>query len=137
VSTYYDMDRRQFLRRSGLTGAVIVGITLSPFSNLLASGETSSAVSDANLFIAIEDDGSIKITCHRSEMGQHTRTAITQIIADELEAAWEQVEIVQATGDKKYGDQNTDGSKSIRLNFQRLRLAAATMRQMLEQSAAQ
>jgi isoquinoline 1-oxidoreductase beta subunit len=136
VSTYYDMDRRQFLRRSGLTGAVIVGMTLTPFSNLLAAGQTSSALTDANLFIAIEDDGSIKITCHRSEMGQHTRTAITQIIADELEAAWEQVEIVQATGDKKYGDQNTDGSKSIRLNFQRLRLAAATMRQMLEQSAA-
>jgi isoquinoline 1-oxidoreductase beta subunit len=137
MSTYFDMDRRQFLRRSGLTGAMIVGTTLTPFTNLLAAGTAESALTDANLFIAIEDDGSIKITCHRSEMGQHTRTAITQIIADELEAAWEQVEIVQATGDKKYGDQNTDGSKSIRLNFDRLRLAAATLRLMLEQSAAQ
>ncbi len=136
MNSYFDMDRRQFLRRSGLTGAMVIGTSLTPFSGLFAAGQSAAALADANLFIAIAEDGSVRITCHRSEMGQHTRTAISQIIADELEADWDAVQVVQAVGDSKYGDQNTDGSKSIRLNFQRLRLAAATLRQMLEQSAA-
>jgi isoquinoline 1-oxidoreductase subunit beta len=135
MANYFDMNRREFLRHSGLTGAMIIGTTFA--GNLaLAAGKNNPAATDANLFIALLDDGRIDITCHRSEMGQHTRTAITQILADELEADWKQINVVQATGDAIYGDQNTDGSKSIRTNFTRLRNAAATLRQMLEQAAA-
>ncbi|MCA9633831.1 MAG: xanthine dehydrogenase family protein molybdopterin-binding subunit, partial [Myxococcales bacterium] len=59
-----------------------------------------------------------------------------QILANELDANWKDVQVVQAQGDAKYGNQNTDGSRSVRLNFDRLRLAGATMRSMLEQAAA-
>lgn len=76
-----------------------------------------------SLFIAIEPDGSVKLTCHRSEMGQQLWTSIAQIMADELEADWGKVEIVQAIGHPRYGDQNTDGSRSIRWNFHRLQVA--------------
>ncbi|WP_217272266.1 molybdopterin cofactor-binding domain-containing protein [Sphingopyxis sp. BSNA05] len=88
------------------------------------------------LWIAIEKDGTVKITCHRSEMGQQVWTSMAQIIADELDADWENVEIVQAEGHERYGDQNTDGSRSVRYNFHRLRLAGAAMKQMLVSAAA-
>lgn len=89
-----------------------------------------------SLFISIEEDGTVKLTCHRSEMGQQVWTAVAQIMADELEADWERIEIVQAIGHPKYGDQNTDGSRSVRRNLTRLRYAGAGMRQMLEAAAA-
>ena len=69
-------------------------------------------------------------------MGQGIRTALTQIIADELEADWSRVEVEQATGDKVYGDQNTDGSQSIRLFYDGLRHAGASAREMLTEAAA-
>ena len=61
---------------------------------------------------------------------------MAQIVADELEADWDKVEIVQAEGHERYGDQNTDGSRSVRFNFHRLRVAGAAMRQMLVAAAA-
>ena len=70
-------------------------------------------------------------------MGQQTWTAMAQIVADELEAEWDKVRIVQAEGHERYGDQNTDGSRSVRFNFHRLRVAGAAMRQMLVAAAAQ
>ena len=90
-----------------------------------------------SLFISIESDGTVKLTCHRSEMGQQVWTAMAQILADELEADWDRIEIVQAIGHPKYGDQNTDGSRSVRRNLTRLRTAGAGMRHMLEAAAAQ
>jgi isoquinoline 1-oxidoreductase beta subunit len=69
-------------------------------------------------------------------MGQQTWTAMAQIVADELEADWGKVAIVQAEGHERYGDQNTDGSRSVRFNFHRLRVAGAAMRQMLVAAAA-
>ena len=53
------------------------------------------------------------IVCHRSEMGQGVRSTIPVLIADELGADGARGRR-QADGDKKYGDQNTDGSSSIR-----------------------
>jgi isoquinoline 1-oxidoreductase beta subunit len=89
-----------------------------------------------SLWIAIKNDGTVKITCHRSEMGQQVWTSMAQIVADELDADWSTVRIKQAIGHQKYGDQNTDGSRSVRYNFHRLRVAGAAMRSMLEQAAA-
>ena len=58
------------------------------------------------------------------------------IVADELEADWRRVTIQQGLGDKKYGDQNTDGSHSIRSFYEPMREAGATARTMLESAAA-
>lgn len=126
------------------TGAFAIAVSLISRSSLHAQTEaaggnlTNIKGGDAtpSLWIAIEDDGTVKITCHRSEMGQQVWTSMAQIVADELEAAWDDVEIVQALGDPKYGDQNTDGSRSVRYNFHRLRVAGAAMRLMLETAAA-
>lgn len=89
-----------------------------------------------NVFVAIANDGSVTLTAHRSEMGQGIRTSLAQLLADELEADWTRVTVVQAEGDEKFGDQYTDGSRSVVKNFDRLRQFGATARTMLEQAAA-
>ena len=61
------------------------------------------------------------IVCHRSEMGQGIRSSLPVLIADELGAQMARVKIVQADGDKAYGDQNTDGSNSIRGIYEDMR----------------
>src|SRR6266478_2383987 len=58
------------------------------------------------------------------------------IVADELDADWKRVKIEQALGDSRYGDQNTDGSHSIRSFYDAMREAGATARSMLIQAAA-
>ena len=90
-----------------------------------------------NPFIAITQDDQVQLVCHRSEMGQGARTAMLMLLAEELEIDWAKVRILQADGDVRYGDQNTDGSKSVRLNWDRLREAGATARTILLQAAAE
>ena len=77
------------------------------------------------------------IVASRSEMGTGINTDLPLVLADELEADWNQVKVVQAQGDPKYGDQNTDGSRSTWQFFGPMRMAGATARQMLETAAAQ
>ena len=126
-----DFSRRRFL---GVSGVLVLGASL-PVQRAL--GQTSAPTAFApNLWLAIDGDGTVRATVHRSEMGQGIRTALTQVIADELDADWSRVEVVQAQGDVKYGDQNTDGSRSITQNYDRLRAAGATARLMLRQAAA-
>ena len=67
-----------------------------------------------NVFCAIDDDGTVSITVHRSEMGQGIRATLAMAVADELGADWARVRLVQADGDEPaYGSQNTDGSHSV------------------------
>ncbi len=128
-------------RRSVLKGASVAGFvlamragTFSPFGEAEAAESTTLA---PNVYLSIDPTGLVTITAHRSEMGTGIRTNLPLVLADELEADWTKVKIVQATGDKKYGDQNTDGSRSVRQFYQVMRVAGATARQMLEAAAAQ
>jgi len=89
-----------------------------------------------SVYLGIEPDGTVKIVAHRSEMGTGCRTGLPMIVADELEADWARVQVVQALGDVKYGSQNTDGSCSVRDFYEPLRTAGATARTMLENAAA-
>ena len=137
-NTYFDLNRRQFLKTSAIgalvLGTYFVGSAPRAFAGVLE--QSSEQAKRANLFIALRPDGMVEITCHRSEMGQQIRTAIAQIVADEMEAAWDKVVVIQGKGDPKYGDQNTDGSRSIRYNMQRLREMGASVRYMMQHAAA-
>jgi isoquinoline 1-oxidoreductase beta subunit len=69
-------------------------------------------------------------------MGQHISTSIPMIVAEELNADWSLVNVVQAdTHPDKYGSQSTGGSGSIRRSYMRLRKAGATARDLLIQAA--
>src|ERR1700687_1747803 len=87
--------------------------------------------------LAIDPDGTVYAIAHRSEMGSGSKTALPRILADELDADWARVKIVQATGDEKYGDQDTDGSHSVTSFFTTLRQAGGSARLMLVRAAAQ
>ena len=88
-------------------------------------------------FVAIDPDGAVTIVTHRSEMGTGIRTSLPLVIADEMEADWSRVKLVQAPGDEpRYGNQDTDGSRSMRHFIQPMRECGAAMRQMLETAAA-
>ena len=88
-------------------------------------------------FVAIGADGTVTIVVHRSEMGQGVRTGMPIIVADELEADWSRVRVTQAPADElKYGNEDTDGSRSTRHFFEPMRRCGAAARTMLEQAAA-
>ncbi len=89
------------------------------------------------VFVAIAPDGTVTVTCHRAEMGQGVRTSIALVIADELEADWAKVRVTQAWGDEaRFGNQDTDGSRSLRHFLPHMRHAGAAARAMLVQAAA-
>src|SRR5882762_10009420 len=140
-----NVSRRGFLKGVVGAGAFVIGVRLMPM-DLLASGDVggldaSSSMGKAPLhpsvYVAIDTDGTAYIVAHRSEMGNGVRTALPRIVADELDADWARVKVVQATGDEKYGDQDTDGSHSVVTFFVPLREAGATARLMLVRAGAQ
>ncbi|MGR8929260.1 MAG: molybdopterin cofactor-binding domain-containing protein [Gammaproteobacteria bacterium] len=142
-----NVSRRNFLKDMALSGLVLA----AGFPNVLhAEGEASETetygadamphgwVDNPLVFVAIADDNTVTIVCHRSEMGQGVRTSLPMVVADELEANWLHVKVEQANGDEeKYGNQDTDGSRSMRHFFMPMRRVGAAARQMLETAAAQ
>src|SRR5215467_4798780 len=136
-----NVSRRGFLKNMVGAGAFILSVRLIPGEALGATTTPLSAMDAAALhagvYLAIDTNGTVFIIAHRSEMGSGSRTALPLIVADELDAVWKLVKIVQATGDEKYGDQDTDGSHSVRSFFDPLREAGATARTMLIRAAAQ
>ncbi|WP_350431197.1 molybdopterin cofactor-binding domain-containing protein [Shewanella sp. H8] len=130
-----NISRRHVLKLFGAVGGGLALGTSSLAWSPMALAQDKQAL--MNLFVAIGEDNKVYLTCHRSEMGQGIRTGIPQILADELEADWDKVVVVQGLADKRYGSQNTDGSRSIRKHYHRMRQMGATARTMLEQAAAQ
>src|SRR5580704_4630507 len=134
-------------RRGMLTGLAAGGLVLAarfpalaapPFYPTGAEAMPNKTVSDPHVFIAIAPDGIVTIVAARAEMGTGAaRTSLPMIVADELDADWSKVRIRQSEGDEvKYGNQDTDGSRSTRHFIQPMRLCGASMRLMLEQAAA-
>jgi len=135
-----NVSRREFIRGMFSTGALVLGASLAP--KILRAGTSSTATStnDAmlspNVFVAIQSDDTISIVAARSEMGTGISTALPSVLADELDADWSKVKIHHGDGDKRYGDQDTDGSHSVRSFFDVMRGCGATARLMLIQAAA-
>lgn len=132
-SQVFKASRRDFLKLGSLAaGGLLLGV------NFQCSGPKGELVTFApNVYLSINSDNEVTIIAHRSEMGTGIRTSLPQIVADELGADWSKVKIVQAEGDEeKYGNQNTDGSFSVRMFYEPMRKAGATGRIMLIKAAA-
>lgn len=131
-----NVSRRDVIKALGLgTGFVLSASVVPRGLRALVWGNSAGPLSPS-VYLAIAEDGTVSVYVHRAEMGQGSRTGLTQIVADELEADWDRLQVVPAYGDKKFGSQNTDGSTSIREFYDAFRLAGATARTMLEQAAA-
>ena len=139
-----NVGRRGFLKGMLGAGAFVLSVQLLPEQLFAADDSVAGSAMNPSMkgpfapsvYLAIDTDGTAYIIAHRSEMGSGPRTALPRIVADELDADWARVKIVQATGDEKYADQDTDGSHSVRSFFDPLREAGATARLMLVQAAA-
>jgi isoquinoline 1-oxidoreductase subunit beta len=142
MSPIDNVSRRRFLQGIFGAGALVLAARYVP--PMLRHDHSTGGQTDAdratfhpNLFVGIQQDGTVYIVAHRSEMGTTIRTSLPLVLADELDADWKRVKIDQAIGDKRYGDQNTDGSHSIRSFFDTLRQCGAAARLMLIQAAAE
>ncbi|GGG89232.1 aldehyde dehydrogenase [Polaribacter pacificus] len=129
-----NMSRRNFVKVFGLaSGGLIIGCQFSNNEIVRIDDGTTFA---PNLFIQLKKDGKLILLSSRSEMGQGIRTSLTSAIADEMDADWSFVSVEQATGDRKFGNQNTDGSRSVRTILEPMRRLGATAKAMLISAAA-
>jgi isoquinoline 1-oxidoreductase subunit beta len=136
-----NLSRRNFIKLSGMTGAVLTLGFYFPAKGSEAEiikPETAENLGvELNAWISIDTQGKVTIINHRSEMGQGSFQSVPQIIAEELEVDLNQVNIVFAQGNQtKYGSQVTGGSSTIRGSYKRLLKLSATARQMLIETAA-
>jgi len=135
------VSRRNILKGLGIAGGLVLA---APVMSRQAFGYETGAskmphgvVVDPRVFVAIAPDGLVTIIAHRPEMGTGVRTSLPLAVAEEMEADWSRVRVQQAPGDEvKYGNQDTDGSRSTRHYLLPMRQIGACARSMLEQAAA-
>lgn len=128
------MDRREFLKRIG-PGLYILFSTEGFVFGQQPGGR--GYPEDFNAYLRIAEDG--KVTCYsgKIEMGQGIIAALAQMLAEELEVAYESVSMVM--GDTKLcpWDAGTNGSRSVKYFGPALRAAGAEAREVLIQMAAE
>jgi isoquinoline 1-oxidoreductase beta subunit len=130
------VGRRGFLQGALASGVFILSARFIPTPLWAAENEAAAAAFEPGMWMSIGADGIVTIVAHRSEMGCGSRTALPLVVADELDADWSRVRLEQAIGDAMYGDQDTDGSHSVRSSFDLMRQVGATGRVMLINAAA-
>ena len=123
-------DRRDFLK-------VSLGLALSSSGSIsmmsLASAEASGTL---NAYVNINVDGSVTIYGPNPEVGQGVNTSLPMIVAEELDAKWEEVRCAAAPVQQQYGMQFAGGSLSIPMRWDEMRKMGATAREMLCRAAA-
>lgn len=140
------LTRRGFLK--GSLGALTLAVSSNGLVSAVLAAEAEpkkygadsmpgGTVADPLVFVSIAADGLVTIVAHRAEMGTGVRTSLPMVVADEMEATWARVRVVQAEANEaRYGNQNVDGSRSVRHFLEPMRRVGAAARQMLEAAAA-
>jgi isoquinoline 1-oxidoreductase beta subunit len=152
-----NLSRRNFLGASLLAGTgLTLGVRLPVRAETehnrprlagpgMAGGlEADSGDFSPNAFVRIGTDDSVTVICKHLEMGQGTYTGLPTLVAEELDASWEQMRAEGAPADAgRYGNlfwgpvQGTGGSTAIANSFEQLRKAGAAARNMLLAAAAE
>jgi isoquinoline 1-oxidoreductase beta subunit len=135
------IQRRHLLQAAAGAFTLVIGMKdgalASEPQKYGAASMPGGTVDNPLVFVSIAADGTVTIVAHRAEMGTGVRTSLPMVVADEMEARWDRVKIVQAPADEaRYGNQNVDGSRSVRHFFLPMRQVGAAARQMLEAAAA-
>lgn len=142
MSTVNKNSRREFLKISSLaSGGLLLGFSwfsAEAKAPAIVDGAGLAANAGFNSYLSIATDGTITILSPNPELGQNIMTSFPMIVAEELDADWTKVKVVQAALDTKNFDrQVTGGSGAVPHSWKLLRNAGATARQMLMQAAAQ
>src|ERR1700719_3080955 len=141
MATASFLDRREFLRKSVAGGAgLVIGIYLPGKYEALA-GVPPTGAAPINAWVQIAPDDTTTLMIDKSEMGQGINTALTMILADELDLDWKKIKTEFAPAAPVYfnpvfGLQGTGGSTSIRGSWEPLAKAGAAAREMLVATAA-
>jgi isoquinoline 1-oxidoreductase subunit beta len=137
-----DMTRRSFLKKSSL---VIAATAFSSPVNLFNASPVKGASElpfKPHAFLEIAADDTVTVWVGQTNLGQGTHTGIPMVIADELDAAWDKIQVKMALAAEPFKDpqwhaQVTGGSTSIRHRWDLLRKVGAAARQMLVEAAAE
>ena len=130
-------------RRGFMITAVSAGFALAFLrSDLgLAADQTTApgtpgSAFDASIWFEINPSGIVTVNIAKAEMGQHVGTALARILADELEANWDDVRLNYVDSDPKWGTMVTGGSWSVSQSFESLSQAGAAGRLALIEEGA-
>lgn len=136
-------NRRSFIKvTASSSGGMLLGFSWMASNKLKAAnilGDTSpTQFFDINAFIRISPEGLISIISPNPEIGQNVKTSMPMIIAEELDADWNDVSVEQGPlNEDVFTRQVAGGSQSIRKGWDSLRMAGATAKRMLMEAAAQ
>jgi isoquinoline 1-oxidoreductase beta subunit len=134
------ISRRNFLKAGALlSGGLLISFTIPQANRLLVQNAATAFA--PNAFLRIGADNSITVILSHVEMGQGIWTTLPMLLAEELDADWNNIKVMHSGVDKDYnhtrfGMQITGGSSSTWSEFDRYRNAGATARVMLTQAAA-
>ncbi len=139
-STSADLSRRGFIRISaGLGAGLVLGIGHSVHAQHAVQPPAALPLPAfaPTAYVRIAPDGKITLFAKNPEIGQGVKTSFALIIAEELDADWDDVSVFQSPVDSTlYGLQSAGGSRSIPTNWLALRQAGAGARSMLVAAAA-
>lgn len=128
--------RRNFLKG---TGALIVSFSLPVAKSARAQGvPVAKTVSpdEVDGFIRIAADGRVTLYSGKVDLGTGVRTAMTQIVAEELDVPLSAVSVIEGDTALTPDQGTSSGSNSIQFGGVQIRLAGATARRALLQQAA-
>ncbi len=136
-------NRRDFLKIAATTGGgLLLGFHFTRCDSpakmkVVTDDELMAQAVNYNSFLSISPDDHIVIFSPNPELGQNIKTSFPMIVAEELDADWSKVRVMQAFLDnEKYDRQVTGGSGAMPHSWERLRKAGATARHMLMEAAA-
>ena len=136
----FAFDRRDFLKGFGLGIVFIVPVTRALAQQRGESGRGGSnqnLPNDVGAWIHLDEDGAITVFTGKVEVGQNTRTTLTQSVADEMHVPLSSVHLVMGDTEVVPFDLGTFGSRSTPTMAPQLRKAAAAAREMLIAIAAE
>ncbi len=142
MSTIIKASRRDFLKIAGTSvGGLVIGFNWfgcdSPKMEVLSTESILAQAKPFNSFISISPAGDVVIYSPNPELGQNIKTSFPMVVAEELEADWEKVRVVQANLDaSKFDRQLTGGSGAMPHSWEILRKAGATAKFVLVAAAA-
>ncbi|ANK81627.1 MAG: hypothetical protein TEF_13105 [Rhizobiales bacterium NRL2] len=142
MARFPTLGRRQFLSLGALSAAGLL-IGCSPeLDTIAAFSETDGKDAFRNAWLHIDGDGAITFFVPASEMGQGVQTALTMIVAEEMDADWTAIRTVfapyhAAFDNPDYMVQVTGGSNSVTSHWEKLRKLGAAARMMLVEAAAE
>jgi isoquinoline 1-oxidoreductase subunit beta len=134
-------SRRDFLKMAATAGGgLMLGFdwfsTKAEMPSVISQSAIAAGKSEFNSYLTISSDNIVTIFSPNPELGQNIKTSFPMVVAEELEADWKKVQVVQAAFDTtKFERQTTGGSGAVPHSYKILRRAGATAKYMLTEAA--